>query len=298
MRLAVYLLLLIAAVVLGRGWWGGWKNLAGTAVFQFNFMDQGLSRIVNSSLPAEGTYAVYIENLNSGEKYSLHEQEIFPAASLYKLFLVAAVLEEVDSGKLTLESEVSASKEYLTNKFGGVDFGYEQAPDQISYSVEEAMQRVGRVSDNFAAIMLSDKVGVNKLQLLAERLGTTATSLKEPPSTTASDIALFFRKLYKDEVVSASVSAKITEVLSLNQLNNRIPAKLPKEVKIVHKTGELSRVRHDAGIVYLASQGDALRAYVIVLLSKDLKYEDEGVETLAQISKEVYEYFEGGPTGN
>lgn len=270
-------------------------NLAST--FTFDFKSSNLAKIVQGNLAGKkGDYSIYIEDLSDppagGEIYRFNANTSFPAASLYKLFLMAAVLKAVDSGQLTYASEVTEKKENLINRFGGVDFGYEDAPEEITYTLQEALERIGRISDNFAAIMLAEKVGWDKVQTQADQIGALTTDMKNPITTSAFDIALFFKKLHRKEIVSSQVSDKIVEFLLLNQLNNRIPAKLPEEIKVVHKTGELSRVRHDGGIVYLTNgTNKSNRSYVIVLMSKDLQYEDQVVETFAQISKEVYEYF-------
>ncbi len=241
--------------------------------FNFEFKSNELSEIINRNLSTNnGQYAVYIESLVDRESYSVNDQAIFPAASLYKVFLLAAALKEIEDGKLKLEDRLTSSKISLVERYGGVDSGYEEWSETIEYSVEEAMTRIGRISDNFAAIMLSDKIGWDKYS----------------PTTTAWEIGLFFKKLYQKEIVSEKVSDEIVKYLSLNQINNRIPAGVPDGVRVIHKTGELARVRHDAGIVYLTNE-----SYIIVLMSKDLQYEDEAVETFAKISKEVYDYFKG-----
>ena len=281
-----------------------------TSTFSFVFKSEGLSKIIGDNLAfKDGEYAIYIEDLTDGEKYGLRDLDTFPAASLYKLYLMAAVLKEVENGNLRLDQNVSRKKSYLVERFGGVDFGYEDIPedDVIGYSVEEALTRVGRISDNFASIILADKIGWEKLQEMADLSGAQNTSIEDPISTSALDIGEFFKKLYKREIISGNVSDGIIKYLELNQLNNRIPAGLPEDAKVIHKTGELGRVRNDAGIVWLNSTpgespsttlgtseptpGVSSRAYVIVLMSKDLKDEDEGVETLAKISKDEDENF-------
>lgn len=263
-----------------------------------------LDKIVKQNLKEKkGSFAVVVESLPGGEGYQYNGVELFPAASLYKLILLAAVMKEVEDRQMNLDDTVSSTKTHLVDVLGEVDFGYEEAPERIGYTVQEALERVGRISDNFAAIMLAEKLRAvrasqddsDKLLIkMARDLGMTNTSFESDPiATTAEDIAIYFKALYNGQVVSKTASDKIIELLSLSKLNNRIPAKLPEGVKVVHKTGELGRVRHDAGIVYLEGN-----PYLIVLLSKDLKYEDDGVETLAQISKDVYEYFKGKSSKN
>lgn len=265
-----------------------------TSNFSFEFKSDKLSKIITDSLPVDnGQYAVYIEDLGDGEIYSLRSLDSFPAASLYKIFLLAATLREIENGRLKIEDGLFISRQELIKSLGEDEFGIDDLPDQVEFSVEEAMVRIGRISDNFAAIMLGDKIGWDKVQSLVLELGAKNTSIQDPIQTSAENIALFFKKLYRKEIVSVKVSEEVEKYLSLNQLNNRIPAGVPDGVKVIHKTGELSGVRHDAGIVYLTNKtNESNKSYVIVLLSKDLKYEDEGVETFVKISKEVYEYFE------
>lgn len=310
-KLAVWMLVLLSLILLSsRFFRGPFKQIIPfiSSGNEESSNSKSLQKIVEKNLQGkEGQYSIYIEDLTDTESYSLKASEIFPAASLYKVFLMAAVLSEVEEGSLGLDDNLSSTKSHLTDILGEVDYGYDQAGEEIGYSVEEALTRIGRVSDNFAAIMLAEKVGWNKVQSMAEGLGTRDTFLKDPITTTAFDIALFFKKLYQKQVVSTAVSDKIETYLSLSQLNNRIPALLPEDVRVIHKTGELARTRHDAGLVYLegrparsASQSDAGGPYVIVMMSQDLKYEDEGVEVLANISKDVFDYFKNksGPAGN
>lgn len=288
-RLGRFVLLLLILVFLSSLFFKGpFKQWLEASTFNFVFRSRGLSQIVQHNLSGKkGDFAVLIEDLKDGEKYSQRQDEAFPSASLYKLYLMAVVLKEVEDGKLKMEDGISSTKTHLVNVYGSIDSGYEDAPENISYSIEEALTRVGRISDNFAAIMLMDELGVEKVQNMADSLGKD-THIKSPTTTTASDIGLFFKKLYSKEIVNANVSLKLVEFLSLNQLNDRIPAGLPEGVKIIHKTGELARVRHDAGLVFLPND----QAYIIVLMSQNLKYEDDTVETFAKISKEVYEYFQ------
>ncbi len=300
--LAISLLVLLTGVLLssniGRGPFGkgqvlgvSFPNLANflnlSSSFSFMYKSQALSKIVQKNLSdKEGDYEVFIEDLTDEENYGFNQNEVVPSASLYKLYLMAAVLKEVEAGALSLESVLTADRSHLEDVFGGTDFGYEESEEKIFYTIDEALIRVGRISDNFAALMLAEKVTWKKVQEAANENGATATKIKSPISTTALDIATFYKKLYAGQVVSANVSTQIQDYLLLSNLSNRIPAKLPEGTKVVHKTGELAGIRHDAGIVYLEN-----RPYLIVLMSQNLKYEDEGIETLAQISKDVFDYF-------
>ncbi len=237
-----------------------------------------------------GEYAVYVKDLKPEGKRNacIRCEEGFEAASLYKVFLMVAVYQAVNDGNFTLDTEISAKMSHLNEVYGGVDFGYENFSDEevIGYTVREALDRIARVSDNYSAIMLAEKVGWNSVQAVADEIDAKNTSIKSPITTSAEDVGVLMEKLYNGQMVSLESSEQILDTLTLAQINNRIPEKLPKETKIAHKTGELAGVRNDAGVVFLNGN-----PYVIVEMSKNLKGEDAGVENLAEISKIVYDYY-------
>lgn len=264
-----------------------------SARWSFNFMNpesEGLKKIISAKLSGQkGDYAILVKDLgsNKGEYYAYQEDKVMPSGSLYKLFLLAAAYEEIEKGNLKEDDVISTTKAHLDEVLGAEEFGYEDAPSNISYTVTELLTRISTISDNYASIMLAEKIGWAKVQAQADKIGAVDTRIKDPISTTASDIALFYEKLYKGQVVSPSASSKIIDLLAKSRLNSRIPNQLPPGLKIAHKTGELASVRHDAGIVYLADG----RAYLIVMMASNVQYEDDAEELEAEISKEVYNYF-------
>jgi beta-lactamase class A len=265
--------------------------------WEFSYVDEKLNKIIKSHLDGkEGQYSVVIVKLNSEEKlYSLNGNIAFPAGSLYKLFLLSAAFEEIEKGRLKEDQEITVSQKHLIEVLGFEDFGYDPEQQNITHKVSAILRRIATISDNYASIMLAEHIGWEKVREQARILGASGTIIKSPISTTSSDIALYFTKLQKGEVVSKQSSEKIIELLSDSKLNTRIPAKLPETVdasdggklklKIAHKTAELPDLRHNAGIVFLPNN-----PYVIVLFANEVTYEDDAIELLANISKDVFEY--------
>lgn len=317
----IFLLLLVGSFV---GYYFYKQNLSilkasSTIYFDFGKVQNNaeLENIVQKNIKeTKGNFAVYIEELPASpsailanpKKYVLNEKKFFPSASLYKLILIATVMKEVEAGGLKLDDTITGSKSDLTAKLGNLDFGYENMPEKFTFTVAEALERIGRISDNFAAIMLTDRLRKvpqkdgeeGLLMQMAKEIGMQNTDfMADPVLTTASDVGIFFKALYMDQIISSQVSAEIKKILDLNQINDRIPANLPKDVKVIHKTGELSRLRHDAGIILPPNLPNTpSHPYLLVLLSKDLEFEDEGVEVLANISKGVWDYFNKGNVGD
>jgi beta-lactamase class A len=265
--------------------------------WNFSYVDEKLNKIIKSHLDGkEGQYAVVIIDLKGGEKlYSLNGNQVFPAGSLYKLFLLSAAFEEIEKGTLKEDQEITVSQKHLVEVLGFEDFGYDRKQTNITHKVSAILRRIATISDNYASIMLAEHIGWDKVREQARILGASGTIIQSPIRTTSSDIALYFTKLQKGEVVSKESSEKIIELLSDSKLNTRIPAGLPEVVeasdgakirlKIAHKTAELPDLRHDAGIVFLPEN-----PYVIVLFANEVAQENEAVELLANISKDVFDY--------
>lgn len=238
----------------------------------------------------QGDYAVFVKDLKPEGKRNVYinSDQVYESASLYKLFLMAAVFEKISRGEMTLETEISAKIGHLDDVLGGREYGYENYDpgESIGYSAKDALLRIAMFSDNYSAIMLAEKVGWSAVQAVATNLGTKNTTIKTPISTSAEDVGLILEELYLGQMVSFEASEEMINMLAKSQVNNRIPAKLPEGVKVAHKTGELEGVRNDAGIVFLEGN-----PYLIVMMTKNLKSIDEGIENEAEISKIVYDYY-------
>lgn len=240
-------------------------------------------------IDASGEYAIVISNLKSGESYSFNEHKVFDSASLYKLWVMGAVYEQIQSGVWREYTLLSESVEVLNRGFNIASESAELSEGTISMPVKTALERMITISDNYSAHLLSWKLKSSKIIEYMKAKGfakSTLGSLDALPTTTAYDIALFFEKLNKGQLASTEYSQKMISLLKAQQLNNKLPKLLPKEIVIAHKTGELGLTTHDAGIVYSA-KGD----YIIVVLSKSSRPKDAEV-VISQISKAVFDYFE------
>jgi beta-lactamase class A len=107
-------------------------------------------------------------------------------------------------------------------------------------------------------------------------------------TTTAYDLLLLFENIAQHQVVSDTSCEAMIDILLDQEFNEIIPGQLPAEVKVAHKTGWITGLHHDSGIVYLPDG----RKYVLVLLSKNLEDEEAGVETLATVSRMIYDYLQ------
>lgn len=247
-----------------------------------------LKKIVEDRLnDTEGTYAVYIKNLKTGEQYGYNENEEFLTASLYKLWTMGTVYEQIEAGKLQKNRVLSASIEDLNKQFGIASEEAELTEGDISRTVDEALEQMITISHNYSALLLTSSVRQSAVRDFIEVNGFSNTKVgNNLPTSNAVDVAKFYEMLYKNQIVNEIYSEEMMARLKRQRLNDRIPAELPDDVQVAHKTGELYGYKHDAGIVF-APSGD----YIIVMLS-NTKNPANSVGILADISKDVYDYFE------
>lgn len=257
-----------------------------------------LKDIVQGSLQGtKGNYGIVILNLKTGEDYFQNETSTYESASLYKLWVMATAFEQIKNGQLHETDVLSQDLDVLRSKFkiatpsGEMnDEKKKDGENKISFTVKDALTQMITISDNNAALLLSEKVRLanvayflQKQGLLNSRLGTD----NKGPTTTPLEIAIFLKRLYEGKIIDSSYSKKMLDLLKWQKLNNKIPKYLPEDLSIAHKTGEFDEFNHDVGIVFVSS-GD----YIIVVMSKsDVSSRYLAEERISILSKDVYEYF-------
>jgi len=225
----------------------------------------------------QGTYGVYKKNLETGGSFGINEERIFPAASLIKLPVFVAVYQEVEEGRLSLNTKYELKE---SDKVAGAGSMY-YAPAGTLFSYQKMLELMGKQSDNTAFNVFVKILGGKKIQAVIDSLGMGKTSLVEN-RTTPADIGLFFQKLYQGEVVSKKNREQIFSFLTDTLFEDRIPAGIPKGVRVVHKVGTEVGVYADAGIVFGPKE-----PFVLVILSEGAK-EAEAKEVLPKIASLVY----------
>lgn len=250
-------------------------------------VSNGLKGAVENSLQGSyGTYAVAVKNLKSGESYYLNENKVFSSGSLYKLWVMVTVFEQIEKNILNENEPLSQDVSELNSQFNISPEDADLTEGEITLSVKDALEQMITISHNYAALMLIEKIKRLEVEDFLKKSGFESSTIGDNLQTTAKETALFFEKLYNGEFANPETTAKMTELLKKQTKNEKLPKYLPSEVTVAHKTGEIGSFSHDGGIVYTPN-GD----YIIVVLSEsDNPYGAE--ERIAQISKAVYEYFE------
>jgi len=237
-----------------------------------------------------GSYGIVVKNLKTGESYFLNEHKTYEPASLYKLWVMTTAFEQLEKGDLKEDEVLSEDVQVLNDKFHIDSENAQLKEGTITLRVSDALNLMIDNSDNYAALLLAERIRNANIQKYLENHGFEESSLGEPPQTTPYDIGLFFEKLYKGELASGENTQKMINILKKQTLNSKLPKYLPQDTLIAHKTGEIGYFTHDAGIVF-SDKGD----YIIVAMSES----DSPVgaeERISNVSKAVFDYFDKSGT--
>lgn len=241
--------------------------------------------------------------------WSLNPARWFHAASTIKVPVLLAVYEAIEQGRFEPHSRV-----HVRNRFLGIVDGrpYRVSPEREAnaqvhaaigsmLTVHELAEHMIVTSSNLATNLLLDLVGIEAARASLAHLHLGGIDLRRGVEdevaweaglnnrVTAAGLCNAMRLIEEGKAISAEASRAMLDILHQQRFRSGIPAGLPEDARVANKTGEISTVAHDAGIVYL----DGRDAYVVVILTEWAPEVEGRQETIARISRAVYEYMTG-----
>ncbi len=255
--------------------------------------DELESRILASIARTDGTVGVALASLSDDELIEINSHEVFHAASIIKVAILVELFRQSESGEISLDSPVILREE---DKIGGAGV-LKELHTGLSLTVKDCAVLMIVLSDNTASNILTDLVGIERVNALLREVGMEDSALRKKfmieladPSiynvTTPGDTMRLLKKLYKEEILGAAMTDYAIDILSRQQYRDKIPLHLPEELKIANKTGEVTGVRHDAAIVYLSE-----KPYILVVFTKDQSDHLRADAIIGEISRDVFTHF-------
>ena len=255
---------------------------------------------------SNGDFAVAFHDLQSGEKVMIREQESFHAASTMKTPVMIEAFKYMKTNGLKLTDSLS-----VYNRFNSIidSSEFSLTPDQdgdkalydsidINITWYDMIHRMITRSSNLATNILIDmlnaqnvtktmrELGAPNIQVLRGVEDLKAFEVGLNNTTTAYDLLVIYEKLAKYEVVDSASSQAMLNILFDQEFNSLIPSRLPRDVRVAHKTGSITGVHHDSGIVFLPDG----RKYVLVLMSKNVQDMEKANASMSAISRLLYDY--------
>lgn len=258
-----------------------------------------------------GKAAVDIRTKENESIVSYNENMVFPTASTIKIFVLGAVLEQVQAGVLSLDDEITME---ASQQIGGSGILKEFKIGSL-YSIKDTATAMIVLSDNTATNMLIDLVGgVGKVNEHIRKHGLNETKLLNRIEfeaigddvhnlavATANEFSRYLSLVLSKQVFNSELTEVMIDIMSRQQYLDQFPRYIPynpyakevsvkQDIQIANKTGFFTGVRCDVGYLFLPSG-----TYIYSVLTKDCTdesflAENEGTVFVGNIGKVTYEY--------
>ena len=259
-------------------------------------------RIQNLIRSSGAEVAVAFRTIDGRQELLLDADEPFHAASTMKVPVLIELFRQAEEGRLSLNDALAVRNEFHSIVDGSVytlDVSDDSDADVYkaigsTLTLRQLCEAMITVSSNFAANLLIEKLGVENIRSSVARLGADGMHVLRGVeddkafqkglnnTTTARGLLILLEKIAKGRAVSARADAEMAAILQRQTFNDAIPAGLPPGTVVGHKTGTITKIHHDAAIVY------GPRPYVLVVLVRGIADEKQSASLIAAISKEIW----------
>jgi beta-lactamase class A len=269
--------------------------------------EAGLESKIHSLVASSGAEAVAVafHDLQTGRELLVNPDESFHAASTMKVPVMLEVFREVREGRLSLDERLPVKNEFKSIADGST---FSVSPDDDSEftlykkvggteTVRELLRLMITESSNLATNIIVERVTPERVMDLMRRMGARDIKVLRGVedgkaferglnnTTTARGLLVLLRAIAEGRAVSREASKQMTDILLEQKFNEGIPAGLPSGTRVAHKTGWITKINHDAGIVFLPGR----KPYVLVVLVRGIADDKRAHQLIADISRAVYE---------
>jgi len=254
----------------------------------------------------EGEVGLAFKDLETGQSLFINAKEMMHAASTMKVAVMIEVFKQAEQGKFSLSDKLLVKNEF-SSLADSSSFSLEAKDDsdQEIYRfigekmpIREMVSRMITISSNLATNLLIELVdaknvmanlkelGIHRMQVLRGVEDGKAYRKGLNNTTDAYNMMLVMEAIAKGEAGSTEACEEMVEILSQQKFRNKIPAGLPEGLKIANKTGSITRIDHDAAIVF----PDGRKPYLLVVLTRGISDHKKAEELITKLSQFVYQY--------
>ena len=247
---------------------------------------------------------VAVFDSESGATLGYNADRWFHAASTIKVAILAGVYAAIHEGRWPPHARLHVRNRF----FSAVDGSLFRvtAERDANAEVHAAIGKMMRIrelahhmittSSNLATNLLLDLVGVETVQGVLDYYHIDGIDFRRGVEderafaagisnrVTANGLMSLLRAIEEEQVFSPELSREMLDILHQQEFRNGIPGRLPREVRVAHKTGDISTIAHDAGIVYPKGR----KPYIIAILTEWDPDTSKRTATIATVSQEIY----------
>ena len=263
------------------------------------------ARIADRLSATGAEFGFAYRDLESGDEILLSPDREFHAASMMKVPVMVRLYRMADAGSLDLDAPLPVLNEF-TSIYDGSPYSltWDDDSDSTLYArVGDAVPTRALIdlmikrSSNLATNILIELADPDSIAAMLEEFGAQGMKVlrgvEDIPAyrngmnntTNARGLLELYTALGRGNVASPSSTREMIDILLRQEFNDAIPAGLPVDVRVAHKTGWIPEIDHDGGIV-LPPGGSP---YVLVVLTGGV--EDQQVTRLAvaDVSQMIWE---------
>lgn len=245
---------------------------------------------------------VAFRTLDGKTAWYFRADEPFHAASTMKIPVLIELFHQVREGKLKLDDSLLVKNEFHSLVDGSIytlDPGDDSEADLYkaagqTRTLRQLCELMITVSSNLATNLLIEKLGVENIRATVHSLHADGMNVLRGVedskafakglnnTTTAWGLSQLMEAIALGEAVDEESSRQMIEILERQKFNEGIPAGLPAGTRVAHKTGEITKIHHDAAIVF------AQRPFVLVILVRGLADTKDSAALMADITRRLY----------
>lgn len=236
---------------------------------------------------------IYFEYLPSGTSIGINEKEEFELASLLKVPIAMAAMDQIRAGTMAPSTILTLEKSHLDPYYGEL---WQEGPGH-KLPLEKAIEIMIIQSDNTAARVISENIPDGVTEKIFDLLDIPKVQKGMALVVTPKNYSSILRSLYLASILPKIESNQLLSLLSRTDFRDRIQAGVPNSVPVAHKIGihtspdESKSIFTDCGIVYIPK-----RPYILCIMIEG--QEAQVLNYMTDISRIIYTYVSSVNTKN
>ena len=245
------------------------------------------------------------KDLESGESLLIEADVMMHAASLMKIPVMIEVFRQAEKGKFQLDEKALVKNEFksiadgssysLTITDDSDDDIYQHIGKKLS--IRELVHRMITVSSNLATNILIELVDAQNVMRVLDELGIQNMKVLRGVEdikaferdlnnrTDALSMMQILLSILEGSAGSDKACQQMIEILSQQKFRAKIPAGIPEGIRVANKTGSITRIDHDAAIVFPEER----KPYVLVVLTRGIENREDAERLIAGLSEVIYQ---------
>jgi beta-lactamase class A len=260
---------------------------------------------LRESIAASGAeVAVAYRTLDGRSELFIDADKTFHAASTMKVPVMIELFRQAALGRLSLDDRIAIRNEFHSI-VDGSSFTLSEGDDAdrdvyaslgTTMTLRQLCEAMITVSSNFAANLLIERLGVDNIRRTVTALGADGMQVLRGVedqkafdkglnnTTTARGLLVLLDRIASGRAVDPLSDAQMVAMLGRQrQFPDAIAAGVPPGTVVAHKTGNITRIHHDAAIVY------GPNPYVVVVLVRGIDDVKKSAALMAALSRMIYQ---------